>query len=446
MMRKPKRKNKNRHSNCVVCDGQRKSRHFNRRLFLKAGGLSLIALGSGGTPSFLGRLVAQANAAGITDRRKTLVTIFQRGAMDGLMAVPPLYDDGLRELRPRLAMSMRGDRVARPLDLGDGYGLHPALAPMAPFYSDGRLAIVHGVGSPNKTRSHFDAQDFMETGTPFRKGTESGWLNRALQQTESNPTPFRAVSLTSSLPRSLYGPEPSLAIADLTQFKLGGGRGRKIVTPPSGGFESLYEATTVELLRGTGQESFDAIETLADLDVSGYQPAAGAEYPQSPLGRSLRQIAFLIKSQVGLEVAFAESGGWDTHVQQGTIQGAFANRARDLAQSIAAFWTDIGNFADDVVLMTMTEFGRTVHENGSGGTDHGRASCFFVLGRSVDGGKVHGSLPTIRRDDLEDGRDLPVTTDFRSVFAAVGGGHFGIRDDGALFPGWDGKRAPLLRA
>jgi uncharacterized protein (DUF1501 family) len=341
-------------------------------------------------------------------------------------------------------MSAR-DTEQRPLGLGEGFGLHPAFRTLLPYYEEGMLAIVHGVGSPNTTRSHFDAQDFMETGTPFRKGTESGWLNRALQHIDGEQTPFRAVSLTPSLPRSLYGVEPALAVADLTQFKLGGGRGRRLVTPPSGGFEALYEETSVELLRGTGEESFDAIETLADLDVANYRPISGAEYPPSPLGRSLKQIAFLIKARVGLEVACAESGGWDTHVQQGTFQGAFANRARDLSQSIAAFWKDIGDDRDDVVLMTMTEFGRTVHENGSGGTDHGRASCFFVLGTSVDGGSVHGEIPRLRRDELEDGRDLPVTTDFRSVFAEVAGGHFGIRDDGTLFPGWDGERYRLLK-
>jgi uncharacterized protein (DUF1501 family) len=363
------------------------------------------------------------------------------------MAVTPLGDEGLRKLRPRLAMSDRNrDGQKSLLDLGGGFGLHPAFESLLPFYRDRTLAIVHGVGSPNTTRSHFDAQDFMETGTPFRKGTESGWLNRVMTQLEGQATPFRAVSLTASLPRSLYGKEPALAVADLTEFKLGGARNRRPAAPaPTMGFESLYERTAVELLRGTGEESFSAVRTLAELDAASYRPASGADYPSSSLGSALKQVAFLIKARVGLEIAFAESGGWDTHVQQGTVQGAFSNRAGDLARSIAAFWIDLGSQRDDVMLMTMTEFGRTVHENGSGGTDHGRASCLFVLGASIDGGEVHGRLPRLRRDDLEDGRDLPVTIDFRSVFAGIAHSHFGIRDDAAVFPGWDDARYPLVR-
>ena len=424
------------------------SKHnWSRRLFLKTASLSMIALGSVGTPPFLGRLAETARASGLVRRRKTLVTIFQRGAMDGVMAVPPLGDSGLMQLRPRLAMSERErDAARRLLDLGDGFGLHPAFETLHPYYKEGSLAIVHGVGSPNTTRSHFDAQDYMETGTPFRKGTPSGWLNRAIALAhEQEHTPFRAVSLTPAMPKSLYGDEEALAVADLSQFRVHDAKRRRLNVDMSKGFESMYEQTTIELLRGTGEESFDAIDTLEQLDVSSYRPANGAQYPNSPLGRALRQIAFLVKAQVGLEVAFAESGGWDTHVQQGTVQGAFANRARDLSQSIDAFWTDLGVHRDDVVLMTMTEFGRTVHENGSGGTDHGRASCMFVLGAGVAGGRVHGSIPRLVPGELEDGRDLPVTTDFRALFAGVAGHHLAINDDDALFPDWDGERLPLMR-
>jgi len=421
---------------------------WNRRFFLKSAALGMVALGSTGAPPFLTRLVSRASAKAITGRRRTLVTIFQRGAMDGVMAVPPLDDPGLRQLRPRLAMTPDAREPGdRPLDIGDGFGLHPALGALLPLYEEGRLAIVHGVGSPNTTRSHFDAQDYMETGTPFRKGTPSGWLNRSLGlvDAEGHPlSPFRAVSITASMPRSLYGDAPALAVSDLRQFALRGAR-RVPAGSSARGFEALYEQTTSELLHDTGGGSFEAMETLQALDVSGYQPAAGADYPESPLGRALRQIAFLVKAQVGLEVAFAESGGWDTHVQQGTIRGAFSNRAGDLARSIAAFWADLGAYRDDVVVMTMTEFGRTVHENGSGGTDHGRGSCLFVLGEGVVGGRVHGRVPRLRPEELEDGRDLPVTADFRSVFSEVASRHLGADDDGLLFPGWDGARLPLWR-
>ncbi len=416
---------------------------IDRRAFLKAGGLALFTLGPG--PSFLGRAALAAPEPGAFRRRKVLVTIFQRGAMDALMAVPPLGGSQLRKLRPRLAMSAArssGDEAL--IDLGVDFGLHPALSELAPMWRDERLAIVHAVGSPDPTRSHFDAQDYMETGTPGRKGTASGWLNRVAGELGHDATPFRSVSMTAALPRSFYGSEPALAVTDLRSFKVDL-PGRTASLAAGQGFEALYEQTSQELLRDTAHDTFEAIDLLERLDASRYRPAAGARYPRSPLGRSLQQMAFLVKSDVGLEVAFAESGGWDTHVQQGTSTGSFAQRASDLSRSIAAFWHDLGTYRDDVVVMTMTEFGRTVAENGSGGTDHGHGSCLFVLGNDVDGGKVHGNFPGLDRDVLYEGRDLPVTTDFRAVFSEVAGRHLGIGEDAPLFPGWTGGRIPLIQ-
>jgi uncharacterized protein (DUF1501 family) len=416
-----------------------------RRVFLKAGGMALVTIGTG--PAFLNRAALAAAAPGPHVRRKVLVTIFQRGAMDGMMAVTPLDDATLRQLRPRLAMSAAraaGDDALA--DLGVGFGLHPGFSPLLPFWQERRLAIVHAVGSPDPTRSHFDAQDYMETGTPGRKGTPSGWLNRAVGLLGHDRTPFRAVAMTPSLPRSLYGDEPAVAVTNLADFRVRIPGADQVAAAAGEGFEALYERTSQGLLRSTGTETFEAIDMLSVTDVAHYQPANGAAYPKSPLGDALRQIALLIKSDVGLEVAFAESGGWDTHVQQGTVNGTFFRRAQDLAQSIQAFWTDLGPRQDDVMLTTMTEFGRTARENGSGGTDHGHGSCLFVLGNRVDGGKVHGSLPGIHPDALYEGRDLPVTTDFRAVFCELAGRHLGIRDDGALFPEWSGRRLPIVRA
>jgi len=239
--------------------------------------------------------------------------------------------------------------------------------------------------------------------------------------------------MTAALPRSLYGDEPTLAVADLADFRI----------PQAGqGFEALYRQASQTLLRGTAAETFEAMDLLSAEEIASYRPAGGAVYPQSPLGQALRQIALLIKADAGLEIAFAESGGWDTHVQQGP---SFARRAQDLAESIRAFWTDLESRQDDVLLTTMTEFGRTVRENGSGGTDHGHGSCLFVLGNRVQGGKVHGRFPGLEPGALYEGRDLPVTTDFRAVFCELAGGHLGIRDDAALFPGWTGPRLPLLQ-
>ena len=418
---------------------------WTRRAFMKSGGLALFSVSIGGTPLFLSRVANAALNPGL-NHRKVLVTIFQRGAMDGLMAVTPFNDPMLPKLRPRLAMTAaRSAGESALIDLDGTFGFHPAFASMLPLFHEKRLAIVHGVGSPNPTRSHFDAQDYMETGTPGRKGTRSGWLNRAVGLLGHEATPFRAVSMTKALPRSLYGDRPALAIANLADFGIKAARNKGAAENTEQIFKSLYEETSQELFRRAGQESFEAIKMLSTVEVSNYQPANDAEYPRSPLGNSLRQIAQLIKAGVGLEVAFAETGGWDTHVQQGTINGSFARRATDLAQAIVAFWQDVESYHDEVVLMTMTEFGRTVHENGSGGTDHGRGSCLFVLGNRVDGGKVHGAVPSLVQESLENRRDLPVTTDFRAVFAEVAGRHLDIRDDQMLFPGWMGQRFPLIQ-
>ncbi|MEM1202438.1 MAG: DUF1501 domain-containing protein [Acidobacteriota bacterium] len=418
---------------------------LDRRAFLKTGGLALFTAGAG--PTFLQRAARAAQAPGAFHRRKTLVTIFQRGAMDGLMAVPPLGDRHLPKLRPRLSMdAARGAGGDRIHDLGDGFGLHPAFSDLLPYFRENHLAIVHAVGSPDPTRSHFDAQDYMESGTPGRKGTADGWLNRVAGRLGHDATPFRAVSMTAALPRSLYGQTPALAVTNLRDFKVDVPGGSGAPRAAGDGFEALYEQTSQELLRDTAQDTFEAVDMLEALDVQRYRPAPGANYPRSPLGKALQQIAFLIKSNVGLEVAFAESGGWDTHVQQGTVNGSFARRARDLSPSIAAFWRDLGQHRDDVTLMTMTEFGRTVAENGSGGTDHGHGSCMFVLGGDVDGGKVHGRFPGLARGQLHEGRDLAVTTDFRSVFSEVASRHLPLDPGAPLFPGWSGPRLPLWRA
>jgi uncharacterized protein (DUF1501 family) len=420
---------------------------IDRRAFLKAGGLGVVTLGSAsGGPLFLARAALATPNPGPFERRKVLVTIFQRGAMDGLMAVTPLDEEkALRKYRPRLAMSAsRNAGDERLVDLGNGFGLHPALAQLEPFWREGRLGIVHQVGSPDPTRSHFDAQDYMETGTPGRKGTAAGWLNRVSGQLGHEASPFRAVSMTAALPRSLYGDEPAVAVSRLEDFKvrLPGAGGASQVA--GRGFEALYEQTSQELLRNTGSDTFEALDLLEGLDVRGYRPAPGVQYPSTQLAASLRQVAQLIKADVGLEIAFAETGGWDTHVRQGTVGGSFARRADELAGAVAAFWRDLGPRQDDVLLATTTEFGRTVKENGSGGTDHGHGSCLFVLGNQVAGGRVHGSFEGLDRELLFEGRDLPVTTDFRAVFSELVASHLGATDIEAVFPGWQGARLPLI--
>lgn len=418
---------------------------ISRRAFLKSGGIAAFGIGLGGVPTFITRAAGSDKIIGPYKKRKALVCIFQRGAMDGLMAVSPFNDPHLAAARPDLLMSPAKATKASPLiDLNGRFGLHPAMNAFEPLYREKRLAIVHGIGSPNSTRSHFDAQDYMESGTPFNKGTASGWLNRAVGMLGHDATPFRAVSMTSSMPRSFYGNNPSIAISNLNDFALNVKGNPVAANMTAKSFEELYDQTTAGLLKETGKESFDAIKMLQKTKVSAYTPDNNAVYPNSALGKSLKQIAQLIKMDVGLEVAFAESNGWDTHFNQGTDIGVFARNIGDLSNSITALWNDLEKFQDDVTIMTMTEFGRTVKQNGTGGTDHGRASCNFILGNSVKGGLVHGVVNQLAIENLEDGRDLAVTTDFRSVFSEVAGKHLNINNDNKLFPDFSGKKIGVM--
>jgi uncharacterized protein (DUF1501 family) len=417
-----------------------------RRGFLKSGALALFATGFGGVPNFIARAAAGNKFPGIYKKNKILVCIFQRGAMDGLMAVSPFSDPYFQAARPNLYMSAAKASNNPLIDLDGHFGLHPSMKALEPLFRDQRLAIVHGVGSPNSTRSHFDAQDYMESGTPFSKGTSSGWLNRAVGLMGHDATPFRAVSLTSSLPRSFYGDNPAIAISSLQDFAIQLKGNPMAANMAAKSFEDLYDQTSSELLNKTGKESFDAVKMLGKADTKNYQPANGAVYPNTAIGKSLKQIAQLIKMDVGLEIAFSECGEWDTHYNQGTDTGIFSRNVRDLADSMAAFWSDLEAYQDDIDLMTMTEFGRTVKQNGTGGTDHGRGSCMFVLGNDVKGGIVHGTLPELAIENLEDRRDVPVTTDFRSIFSEVAGQHLKLGNEQLLFPDWNGKKIGVMKA
>jgi len=417
-----------------------------RRRFVKTGGLALLGIGVGGIPTFLVRAAETEKLSALYKKKKILVCIFQRGAMDGLMAVTPFNDAYLQAARPTLFMTAAkaaGD--AQLIDLDGHFGLHPSMKAFEQLFREKRLAVVHGIGSPNNTRSHFDAQDYMESGTPFNKGTSSGWLNRATGLLGHDATPFRAVSLTSSMPRSFYGTNPSVAISNLQDFAIQLKGNPAAAEMAAKNFEDLYGHTSSSLLNKTGKESFEAVKMLQSAAQSNYTPANNAVYPNNPLGNALKQIAQLIKMDVGLEVAFAESGGWDTHFNQGAATGIFARNVTDLSDSIVAFWKDIEAYQDDVTVMTMTEFGRTVKQNGTGGTDHGRASCNFILGNDVNGGIVHGNVQPLAIDNLEDGRDLAVTTDFRSVFSEVADKHLKISNDGVLFPDWKGSKIGVMK-
>jgi uncharacterized protein (DUF1501 family) len=411
-----------------------------RRLFLKQGGIALAAMGASSIwkPGLLGRLSQAAEVARTGSGKKVLVCVFQRGAADGLSMVVPHGDPFYYKHRQEIALARptREKTEGAALDLDGFFGLHPALDAFLPLYKAGQLAVIHAVGSPNSSRSHFDMQDFMESGVPADKSVHNGWLNRMLQQRpEAAASPFRAISMTSILPRTLQGESEAMAIRDLSTFGVNAPVALGNVTS---GFEGMYDAAVDGVLHGTGKESFDAIAMLKKANPAQYTPADGATYPRAPLGHAMLQVAQLIKANVGLEVAFVEMDGWDTHANQGAATGQLAGRLHDFSGAIAAFHRDMGDRMGDVLLLTMSEFGRAARQNGNRGTDHGHGTCFFALGGNVNGGRVLGKWPGLAPEALFEQRDLAVTTDFRSVFAEAGVRHFGVRGDdlGKVLPNY----------
>lgn len=402
-----------------------------RRIFLRNGALAVA--GTAALPTFLTR--AALGAAEPGTRTKRLVVIFQRGAADGLNIVVPHGEASYYAMRPTINISKRS-----VLDLDGFFGLHPAMISFQSLWKEKHLAIVHAAGSPDPTRSHFDAQDFMESGTPGVKATEDGWLNRCLRELPAdNSAPdrsaFRAISLGPSLPRILSGKEPAVAVNDVSSFAVGG-RNPK-AAPIANTFEAMYANSVDTVLHGTGQETFEAVKMLKAADPAKYAPAAGANYPRGRFGDSLKQLAQLIKANLGVQVAFADIGGWDHHVNEGNTQGQMANILGDFSQAIAALWTDLGDLAEDTVIVTMSEFGRTARENGNRGTDHGHANVMFVLGGPVRGGKVYGRWPGLDSSQLYEGRDLAVTTDFRLVLSEVVARYLENKSLRVVFPGFE---------
>jgi len=411
---------------------------MHRRVFVKDGALALVTLGL--SPSFL-RRVTFASELKNARKGKVLICLFQRGAADGINMVVPHGEAAYYSARPNIAIPRpRSGSTDAAIDLDGFFGLHPALEPFAKLYRDGLLAPIHAVGSPSATRSHFDAQDYMESGTPDRKSTQDGWLNRylAVQGTcqecaTAEKSAFRAVSMTPQTPRILEGPAAAVAMNSLGEFTVRGAGNS------ADRLEALYRTGEADLVHGAGREMFEAVRLLQSANPQRYQPEHGADYPRCQFGQRLREIAQLIKSGVGIEVAFADVCGLDTHVNQGASTGQLAARLTDFSRSIGALVTDLGDRMDDIVILSMSEFGRMVRQNGNGGTDHGHAGAMFVIGGGVKGGKVHGTWPGLEREQLYEGRDLALTTDFRAVFADVLSRHLGAANLAPVFPGYDGK-------
>lgn len=438
-----------------------------RRVFVRHGALALLALGL--PPEFLTRSLHARTRA----RKKTVICIFQRGAVDGLSMVVPFGEKAYYRSRRSIAIPAPGSGEDGAIDLDGFFGLHPALRPLHELYGRGELAIIHAVGSPHPTRSHFDAQDFMETATPGDKSTRDGWLNRALAETACadcagrtlddprahaadhaagqigmasrsglvlpGSAALRGIAIGSALPKSLQGAHPALAITDIARFGVAGGRDPSLEETMA----RLYRTDSGDAVSAAADDAFDAIRILKDADPARYRPRDGVQYPPGEFGNALRQIAQLIKADVGVEIAFADIGGWDTHFAQGGARGQLARRLDELARGIRALHDDLGDRMEDVVILTMSEFGRTVAENGSGGTDHGHANCMMVIGGSVRGGRIFGEWPGLEPEQLYDGRDLALTTDFRDVFAEIISRHLGAQRLDRIFPGYDVRPARM---
>jgi uncharacterized protein (DUF1501 family) len=427
---------------------------MNRRVFMKSGAMALATMGL--NPTFLRRTVfaqdlLKGAALNGNARGKVLIVLFQRGAADALNVVVPHGEKAYYQMRPAIAIPRPVAGAAQTaIDLDGFFGLHPALSPFKKLWDDGILATVHAVGSPSNTRSHFDAQDYMESGTPDNKGTRDGWLNRYLavkgtcdecklhDGTSAEKSPFRAVAMTPQTPRILEGGAPSVAMNNLDEFTIrtNGTQADRI--------EALYRTGNADVVHAAGGEMFEAMKMLKAANPQQYIPQNNADYPRSPFGQHLRQIAQLIKADVGLEIAFADVGGWDTHVNQGGATGQLANRLDDFDKSIGALVQDLGDRMSSVTILTMSEFGRTAHQNGNGGTDHGHATSMFVIGGDVKGKKVYGKWPGLEPEQLNEGRDLALTTDFRSVFSEVAFKHLGAAKMDAVFPGFTGDQSKWL--
>ncbi len=397
--------------------------------------------GMGSAPGWLAR--AAEGAAG--GKKKILIAIFQRGAADGLNIVVPFGDKRYYEMRPSLAVAAPGTNPnnngpfgGSAIDLDGHFGLNPGLEPLKPLWDKQQLAIVEATGSPDPSRSHFDAQDYMESGTPG-KSMSDGWLNRALPDATPETSPLRAIAMGAQLPRTLRGDHSAIAVNNAQTFQLGNQDTASIL-------ESMYSATHDTRLGQPGKDAFAALKMIRTVNQQKYTPAQGAQYGagHGPLGQSLQQIARLIKADCGVEAAFAEVDGWDHH---GNESNQLGNMLRQFGTALAAFATDMGDRMEDITLVTMSEFGRTAEENGNGGTDHGHGNVMMVLGGRVAGGKIYGNWPGLEREQLNEGRDLAVTTDFRAVLSELVTGQLGQKDLSRVFPSYQaGTPLGLLRA
>ena len=391
---------------CEECEA------LTRRDLLKAAALTALPIA---VPAWMPRLAFAPQ--GVQPRGDVLICIFQRGGMDGLNVVVPHGESAYYAARPRLAIAApKSSDNTTAIDLDGFFGLHPALRPLKEVWDAQQLAIVHAAGSPDPSHSHFDAMDFMERGTPGEKQIPTGWLGRHLQITAGqNNSPFRAVGFGSMLQTSLRGPVPATALQSIARFHL---QGRQdLIAQFQKSLEAMYNGS--DTLAAEGHTTFDAVDMLTKLNPASYQPTNGVKYPDGGFGLALTQVAQLIKADVGLEVACVDIGGWDMHANEGSTDGELAKLLTEYGEGLAAFHADLLDRMNNVTVVTMSEFGRRVQENASGGTDHGHGNVMFVMGGGVVGGKVYGDWPGLTQQRLDGPGDLAITTDFRDVLGEI---------------------------
>lgn len=403
---------------------------ISRRSLLKTAGV--IGLSQGLFPAWMPRL---AFAQGDRAKRDVLVVVFQRGGMDGLNAVVPFgAGSAYYDRRPTIAIPEPDGSDASAINLNGYFGLHPALRPLKDVFNAGALTIVHGAGSPNPSRSHFDAMEYMERGIPGDKITGTGWITRHLTTASwQNPSPFRAVGMGAMIPASFRGSPSTLALRSIAEFHLQGRQDQLVgIQRTLAGLYNIEQPT--DLLTAQAAGVFNTIDLLTQLAATDYVPAHDAVYPDTDFGLGLRQVAQLIKADVGLEVAAVDIGGWDTHDREGGADGQLAALLAEFGGGLATFYHDLGDAMRGVTVVTMSEFGRTAAENASGGTDHGRASAMFVMGGGA-AARVHAQWNGLDDAALDDG-DLPVTTDYRDILAEILTRRIGNSALDQIFPGY----------
>jgi uncharacterized protein (DUF1501 family) len=376
-----------------------------------------------------------------------LICVFLRGAADGVNMIVPHGDEHYYEHRPLLAIprpdTPSTESALRAIDLDGFFGLHPMLSPLLPIWRAGDFAAVHAVGSPHDSRSHFKAMELMERGVDRQNGPHSGWLGRHLATLDTgNHSPLRGVTIGEMVARALRGPVPATALRSIADFHLGGDP--QAVAEMQSALATLYSLG--DPLDPIATEAMNTLEAVNGLDPLGYKPANGVAYPDDEFGLGLRQVAILIKANVGLEVGCLDVGGWDTHIAQGGSEGLMANLLQNLAQGLSAFYLDLAEHANNLLVVVMSEFGRRLRENGGLGTDHGHGGLMLLLGGSVAGGQVHGSWPGLAHEQLVGPGDLAVTTDYRDVLAEIIARRLNNPNLDAIFPGYTPSFANLVSA